>query len=176
MIDVSQMILNLGTSIDPIYRMVTGVAYLLGVIFAFKALYHLKIYGELRTMMSSNTSIKEPLAYLFVAAIFIYIPTGFHMVMMSTFGYENPLAYSSWPSAGGIDLNPTSIVILRIIQLIGVIAFVRGWVLLARSASQAGGGQGGSFGKGLIHVVGGVFAMNIVGTAVIISNTLGLSL
>lgn len=171
-IDVSQMLINLGESIDPIYRMVTGGAYLLGILFAFKALYQLKIYGELRTMMSSQTSLKEPLSYLLVAGIFIYLPTGFQMVMMSTFGYDNPLAYSSWPSEGGIDLSPTAVVVLRIVQLVGVIAFVRGWILMAKSSGQGGGG---AFGKGLVHVLGGVAAMNIVGAAVIVSNTLGVS-
>jgi intracellular multiplication protein IcmC len=57
-----------------------------------------------------------------------------------------------------------------IIQVIGLIAFVRGWVLVARSASQ--GQPPGGTGKGLIHVFGGILAINIVGTINMINNTL----
>jgi len=168
-LDASQMLINLGSSVGPMYQLVTGGAYLIGILFAVKALYQLKVYGEMRTMMGGQTSLKEPLMYLFVAGVFIYLPTGFSMMMETTFGYDNPLAYDQWPSANGVSLSAASIVILSIVQLIGVIAFVRGWVLLAK-----GGQQGGGIGKGLVHIFGGVIAMNIVGAAVIISNTLGV--
>jgi intracellular multiplication protein IcmC len=57
-----------------------------------------------------------------------------------------------------------------IIRVIGLIAFVRGWVLIARSASQ--GQPPGGTGKGLIHVFGGILAINIVGTLNMINTTL----
>ena len=60
---------NIAATVQPIQKLLTGSAYLLGLLFAFKALYMLKVYGEARTMMSSNTSAKEPLTYLFVAAV-----------------------------------------------------------------------------------------------------------
>ena len=57
-----------------------------------------------------------------------------------------------------------------IIQVVGLVAFLRGWLLIARSSSQ---GQGaGNIGKGLMHVFGGVMAMNIIGTLEVFQNTL----
>ncbi len=57
-----------------------------------------------------------------------------------------------------------------IIQTIGLYAFARGWVLIARGAGQ--GQQPGNTGKGLMHIFGGILAVNIVGTVEMINNTL----
>ncbi|KTD18373.1 hypothetical protein [Legionella jordanis] len=167
---------NIANNLLPVERLVTGAAYLIGLAFAFKAIYSLKTYGESRTMMSSNTSIKEPLAYLLVAGVFIWFPTGLAILLQTTFGSSNILAYAPVNSnnqaitavfgSGSTIGRPLAI----IIQTIGVIAFVRGWVLIARSASQ--GQPPGGTGKGLMHVFGGILAMNVVATLQIINNTL----
>ncbi|MBN9230719.1 MAG: type IV secretion protein IcmC [Legionella sp. 40-6] len=167
---------NLANSLIPVQRLITGGAYLIGCAFLFKAIYSLKVYGEARTMMSSNTSIKEPVVYLMVGAIFIYFPTAFSTLMQSTFGYQNVLQYAPINSSnatldtlfgsGSAVGRPLTI----ILQVIGLIAFVRGWVLIARSASQ--GQPPGGTGKGLIHVFGGILAINIVGTINMLNNTL----
>ena len=167
---------NIADNLEPVSRLLTASAYLIGLAFAFKALYSLKIYGEARTMMSSHTSMKEPLTYLAVSAIFIYFPTAFEIFMNTSFGYGNVLAYApidssnstintlfGFGSAAGRPLT-------MIIQFIGLAAFIRGWVLIARAASQ--GQQPGGTGKGFVHVLGGILAMNIVGTLQIIDNTL----
>lgn len=163
---------NLAQSVDQVYKMVTGAAYLMGIAFAFKALYSLKVYGELRTMMASNTSLKEPLTYLLVAAAFIYLPTGVDILMLSTFDTTNFMSYSQLPQ--GLNLTATNggIALLRILTVIGAVSFIRGWVLMARSQGQ--GSQPGTLGKGLTHVFGGVLLMNIVGTINVVSNTLGI--
>lgn len=167
---------NIAASLGPVQKLITGGAYLIGLAFALKAIYTLKIYGESRTMMSGNTNIKEPLAYILVAGIFIYFPTGFSTMLQTTFGYSNVLQYSSINSdnaAISTLFGPTSAVggaLTMFIQTIGLIAFVRGWVMIARSASQ--GQPPGGTGKGMMHVFGGILAINIVGTLQMINNTL----
>ena len=126
--------------------------------------------------MSSNTSIKEPVMYLLVAGILIYLPTGVELVLNTTFGSSNILQYAPVNSnnptianlfgSGSLVGRPLAI----IIQTVGIVAFIRGWILIARSASQ--GQPPGGTGKGLMHVFGGILAMNIVGTLNIINNTL----
>lgn len=167
---------NLANSMVPVQKLLIGGAYLIGLVFVFKAIYSLKAYGESKTMMSGNANIKEPLSFLIVGAILIYFPTAFKIFMQTTFGYSNVLQYA--PINGGNDaLNtlfgsgsavgrPLSI----IIQVIGLVAFIRGWVLIARSASQ--GQPPGGTGKGFVHVFGGILAMNIVGSIEVINNTL----
>lgn len=172
----ANILANIASTIPSIQRLLTGAAYLIGIAFAFKAIYSLKVYGEARTMMSSNSSIKEPVVYLIVGAIFIYLPTAFQIFMNTTFGYSNILEYAPVGSknstinslfgAGSVVGRPLTL----IIQTIGLVAFIRGWVLIARAASH--GQPPGGTGKGLVHVFGGILAMNIVGTLQIINNTL----
>ncbi|STX28153.1 IcmC (DotE) [Legionella beliardensis] len=172
----ADIIINIAQSLLPVERLITGAAYVIGISFAFKAIYTLKSYGEARTMMSSHASLKEPLAYLFVAGIFIYFPTGLAILLNTTFGSSNILQYASVSSQnptlntlfGGDSMVGQSLAL--VIQVIGVIAFVRGWVLIARSSSQ--GQSPGGLGKGMVHVFGGILAMNIVLTLEIINNTL----
>ena len=167
---------NIASNLPPVQHLLTGVAYLIGLAFIFKALYSLKVYGEARTMMSTNTSIKEPVVFLCVGAIFIYLPTALGIMLRSTFGSANILQYAPVNSnnstlnqlfgAGSAVGRPLAM----IVQTIGLVAFIRGWVLLARSASQ--GQPPGGTGKGLMHIAGGILAMNIIATLNIVSNTL----
>lgn len=176
MANQADVLSNIANSLVPVQRLVTGGAYVIGCAFLFKAIYSLKVYGEARTMMSNNTSMKEPIVYLMVGAVFIYFPTAFSVLMQTTFGYQNVLQYAPINSnnqaldtlfgSGSAIGRPLSM----IIQVIGLIAFVRGWILIARSASQ--GQPPGGTGKGFVHVFGGILAINIVGTINIINNTL----
>ncbi len=174
--DQADILNNLANSLAPVERLITGVAYLMGCAFIFKAIYSLKAYGEARTMMSSNASIKEPLVYLVIGAIFIYFPTAFAVFMQTSFGYQNVLQYAPMNSnnqALNTLFGNGSVVgrpLAMLIQVIGLIAFVRGWVLISRSATQ--GQAPGSAGKGLMHVFGGILAINIVGTLNMVNNTL----
>lgn len=167
---------NISSSLGPVQKLITGGAFLIGCAFIFKAIYSLKMYGEAKTMQSSSTSVKEPLIYLIVGAMLVYFPTAFKMLLQTTFGYENILQYAPVSSSNqALDtlFGSGSVVgrpLTMLIQVIGLIAFVRGWVLIARSASQ--GQPPGGTGKGLIHVFGGILAINIVGTLNMINNTL----
>lgn len=167
---------NIANSMLPVQRLITGAAYLLGCMFIFKAIYSLKQFGESKTMMSSSASLKEPVIYLIVGAVLIYFPTAFSALMKSTFGYENVLQYAPINSGNAaLDtlFGSGSIVgrpLVIIIRVVGLIAFVRGWVLIARSSGQ--GQQPGGTGKGFMHVFGGILAINIVGTLNMINNTL----
>jgi len=168
----TSILINIAKSLIPVQNLITGAAYIVGISFALKALYSLKIYGESKTMQSSSTSIKDPLFHLMVAGFLIFFPTGFEVMMNSTFGYSNVLAYSDsslTDSMFGGDSELGNAVVI-IFQTIGLYAFTRGWILIARAASQ--GQQPGGTGKGLMHVFGGVLAVNIVGTIELLKNTL----
>ncbi len=168
---------NLAQSLAPVERLISGAAYLMGLSFAIKALLTLKSHAENRSQSAGMSSIKEPLVYFFVAAMLIYFPTGFEILMNTTFGYSNVLAYAPVNSHspvldtlfGSDSMFGSSLAM--VIQTIGLVAFVRGWVLIAKGASAHSQSQGGT-GKGLMHIFGGILAMNIVGTLQIINNTL----
>lgn len=167
---------NIANNLIPVQRLITGAAYIIGLAFAFKAIYTLKVYGESKTMMSHSGNLKEPIIYLLVAGIFIYFPTGLAAVLQTTFGYSSVIDYreinTKLPGIGFLWGSGSVVgrALTIIIQTVGGIAFVRGWILLARSAGQ--GQPPGGTGKGLVHIFGGILAINIVGTLEIINNTI----
>lgn len=164
------VITNIAKTLEPVQRLITGAAYIMGLGFFFKAIHTLKIYGESKTMSSGTGNIKEPVLYFFIGAILVYFPSVLSTVLMTTFGESTVTAYHS--NGQGV-FGPSSAVgrpLTMVIQTIGLIAFIRGWVLIARSASQ--GQPPGGTGKGFIHVFGGILAMNIVKTIEVINNTL----
>lgn len=171
--DSANMLVNLSNSYAGIWRLVTGGAYLMGMALAMRGIYYLKIYGDARTMMSSNANFKVPVIYLMVAGVFMYLPSATHSFLTSTFGTSQitPLGYNS-SSVGGLSIQATN-AILGFVQLVGLISFVRGWMIIVKSAQ--GAAQGASFGKGFTHIIGGILAINIVGTKNALWSTLGLS-
>lgn len=174
--DHENIINNIANNLLPVERLVTGFAYLIGITFFFKAIISLKAFGESKAMMSHSGSMKEPLMYLLVGAIFVYFPTGLAIMLNTTFGSSSILQYQAVNTqnrAMNTLFGSDSMVgesLALIIQVIGVVAFVRGWILIAKSSSA--GNQPGTMGKGVVHVIGGILAMNIVFTLQVINNTL----
>jgi intracellular multiplication protein IcmC len=92
--------------------------------------------------------------------------------MQSTFGASTtPLSYSDTVNSAVLAAD-VQIAILRLVQIIGVIAFIRGWLILAQSARQ---GSQPVIGRALTHIIGGILAINIIGTKNVIWATFGLS-
>ncbi|MDQ5899241.1 MAG: hypothetical protein QG624_160 [Pseudomonadota bacterium] len=55
---VESMLLTVSNQFPNIYRLITALAYLMGIAFIFRGVYQLKVYGDLRTMMSVQTNFK----------------------------------------------------------------------------------------------------------------------
>ena len=172
----ADILTNIANNLIPVEHLITGAAYLMGISFVIKGIFCLKQHGETKSSMSQNSSFKEPLLYFLVGSVFLYFPTAFAVLMDTTFGYSNVLAYSALSTNNRVlnELfspgNEAGIALATIISGIGLIAFIRGWILIARAGSQ--GQSPGGTSKGLIHVVGGIMAMNVIGTLQVINNTL----
>lgn len=61
---------------------------------------------------------------------------------------------------GGQEWASLIDVVVKFIQLIGLIAFIRGWFILSHSA-EANSQQGG-LSKGLTHIIGGILSINFI--------------
>ena len=107
----------------------------------------------------------------------LFMPTAINVFLGTIFGSNTILAYT-----GTSTLNPVFDTLfgstsefgknlVLFVQTCGLVAFMRGWLIIARSGTQ-GGHQQNSMGKGLMHIGGGVLALNIVQTITIINNTL----
>lgn len=175
-IDIAQMLVNLEGSLNPVSQLVTGSAYLIGIILVFKAFYHLKVYGEARTMMSSQTSIKTPVTYMIVGAVFLWLPTAFYSILATGYGGgARILSYDEWVGASNLTRQGRVVMgaIFRLVQIIGLIAFIRGWMYISKGADKGAQAQTG---KALTHIVGGILGMNIVWTANVLQATVGVDL
>lgn len=165
---LQQMIVNLSRTYPDLWRLITATAYIIGFVFIFQALYHMKIYGELRTMMASQTSFKTPLTYFVAGSSLIYIPTAYN-ILEKTFFNTTGATILGYAGQQAVGYSEAMSAVLGFVQIVGLIAFVRGWVIVAKGSRQ---GAQMSIGKGMMHIIGGLLAINIIGTRDILVNTL----
>jgi intracellular multiplication protein IcmC len=170
--DLGQIFENLSATYPSIWKLLTAASYVLGFLFALKAVYVLKIYGQNMSMMSQTGSIKGPIFYFLVAGALIYLPTMFGTILNTTFGYSTPKPLE-YAAGGSVWTDQGLKAVLGIVQIVGLIAFIRGLIYIARAGDQ--GGQPGQMSRGLTHIIGGILAINIVGVKEVLWNTLGFS-
>ncbi|WP_298623277.1 type IV secretion protein IcmC [uncultured Legionella sp.] len=154
---------NVSQSLYPVQRLISGAAYLLGLIFVMKALGKIKKIGDHRAQSSSHEKMFTPMMYLMFGAALIYLPSIMHIMANTAFGVGNVLTYTPAPTP-----NIYSSMGL-IIRTAGVIWFIRGCVLVAH-ASEPGTQEGP---KGLVFIIAGIFAMNFDNTIAMINYILG---
>jgi len=156
--DLIIMFGNLSKSLPDVEYFFGGFSYLFGLIFCLSALIKLK---ETFSEGGDNAQYAVPTAYFLTGIGLLFLPSLIDAFSTTLFGtQDNILAYSQ---NNQYDIY-SSIVIL--VQTIGFIWFIRGCVLLSH-ASQPHNNQEGGKGmgpKGLLFIVGGLFAINIYST------------
>lgn len=167
--NVMDMIVNIAATIPDLMMLTTAMAYVLGFYFVFHGLSLLKKYAEQRTQMSGEAKMSGPLLFLFVGAALIYLPSAVSSGMATFFTMNyNPYGYETGSNtATAIFISAC----FSIIQLIGVISFIRGLVLLAHAGQ---GGHQGTMGKAVAHIVGGVLCIDLYDFLNAVFTTLGL--
>lgn len=168
--DITSILENVNRNLPAVWHLLTGGSVLLGFWFALRGMYQLRQYGELRTMMSVQTELKKPLLFLFIAVAMLYWPSLMHITMQTFFNNPNPIAYDG--SDLGNTYNRAMGLVGNIIQIVGFLAFIRGWVLLTAYGEQSTGQP--VLGKAITHIIGGVLALNIFETWQILKNTFGI--
>jgi intracellular multiplication protein IcmC len=171
--DAATMLDNIEKQLPYLYSVVTGFAYVAGMMFIVKGLYSLREYGEGRMMGSAQRGIKEPLVLLLVGAFLLYIPTAKDVILTSVFGTASITPYNSYDTNTKTGFDELGQVLVNLVQFVGLVAFVRGLLILQRVGSNHGGQQA-TFGKAVTHLLGGALAMNIMGFVNIIATTLGI--
>ena len=162
-LDLISMLGNLSQSFFPIMRLITGFAYIIGLIFFIVALQKLRKIGDHRARSSSQERMFVPVAYTVAGAAFVFLPSAVTVLANSTFGDSSILMYS--------DFNKFDIIkiMTNFIKLAGMIWFIRGTVLLAH-ASQPGVQEGP---KGLVLLIAGILAMNFEFTISTLNSAMG---
>ncbi len=169
MLSLENVLVNFSTSYNGIMRLLMSFMTVMGMGLTLNALYKLKVYGEIRTMMGGNTDLKGPLMMLMAAAVFLFFPTALSTFLETVYGQSqlSPLSYVTNDSQ---TFRLGMKAVFGLVQIIGVISFMRGWMMMVQSTQAHRGGAG----KGITHIIAGIFAINIVATKEVISNTFGL--
>jgi len=163
------ILMNIQQAIPNLMRLVTAIAYVIGMAFIISGVMKLKHVGEMRTQMSHEHSIVTPIVQIAVGALLLYLPSSVQVGMSSFWSDPNPYGYITEKDQWQQFIN----VCFMVVQLIGTIAFIRGLIILSHVGGH--GGHQGSLGKGLTHIIGGIFCINIYQFIQIIFATIGIN-
>ncbi len=167
-ISAQTMLYNISQQIPNLMRLATAIAYVLGMFMMVRGIMLFKHAGEMRMQMSHEHSIIKPIVYLVVGGMLTYLPTAVQVGLSTFWNDPNPYGYLNDQNEWFEFIN----VVFIIVQLVGVIAFIRGLNILSHLGGH--GGHQGTFAKGLTHIIGGVLCINIYQFVQVIMVTLGL--
>jgi hypothetical protein len=165
---------------DPLMDVTSLVAILCGLFMIVNGLIKSAKYG----IDSKTNSMHSILTNIGFGALLFTIGDNLNIIVNSVFGIGSGISTSSvitWSGlntlvgGSGVSTQFTTAVnaALTFIQLIGCIAFVRGWLIMKKVVE---GGSNASLGQGLTHVLGGVLAINIFQFLVVMDQTFGTNL
>ncbi len=168
--NLADMIENIAKAVPALMYFTTALAYVLGFWFIFHGLLLLKKFGMQRTQMSGDASLAGPLLSIFVGAALIYLPSTVRSGMSTFWTEPNPYQYDMGDKP---EWQTFIEACYLIIQLVGVIAFIRGLIMLTKLGQ---GGQQASAGKAAAHIIGGIFCIDMRDFLRSVFETFGLSL
>ena len=169
---LATMFSNLNNSLGSVYQMLIGICYLTGLSLVASAIYKLKKFGERTAFMHNSKGILAPALLMFIGTALMWAPRFLEVMNNTLFGYAAVQSTLSWSSSGtGVDWVDTMAPMIETVQIIGMIAFIRGMLLVSRLGAEQV--QPGIVSKGMIHIIGGVLAINITGTMDVLTNTFG---
>lgn len=169
-------ITNLTESFDSLVHLVTGASYIIGIFLIAKGIMSLSVFGRQTMSSAQRGEVSGPVVWIFVGALLMYLPTTLETGLTTVYGDADLaaagdiMAYA--PVTAGENWEQLSNVIIKYVKLVGLIAFVRGWIILSKMGHA--GAQPGSMGKGLTHVIGGILLINVVETVNILATTFGV--
>ncbi len=167
---------NLSQSLGGVTQFLTALAYVVGIYLTVSAVFKFKKCGHRTAFMHVEAGMFGPIMQFFIGVALLYTPTFIGVLNATVFGdssIDDVMAYTS--SGSSPDWATAIEPMYQTIQVIGLIAFIRGWLILSKSVQKDGGNQPGQTTKGIIHIIGGVMAINITRTITIVTATFGLT-
>ncbi len=164
---------------QPLKMIVSASAMLGGLYMIVRGLMKASKYGT----DPKTHNMHSVLTYLGFGALLISIGDNLDMMLASVFGTENvaPNTVIHWGKLsaliGGDGVSQRFIdavnAALVFVQLIGAIAFVRGWMIMKKVVE---GSSNVTLAQGMTHILGGVCAINIYQFLVAMDHTFGTNL
>ena len=172
---LEQALSNIDNQTDEIKLFIVSVSYVIGVGLCFSGVMKLKKYGTRTAFMAVETSMIGPLLQFFIGVALFYLPDFLQSINITLynsgiFATQTNFFDSSVivPNQYSNYINP----ILHIVQIIGLVSFIRGWVQLSK-VSGAGQSQPGTISKAITHIITGSLAVNIYQVFNMLQATLG---
>ncbi len=161
---------------NPMTFLLSAIAITMGVFFVVRGLMKASKFGT--DPKAQPTAI---LANLIVGVVLFVVGQSLDVIVASVFGSSGIGGPSviSWSFAQSLGLSASGRfqsavrAALTFVQLIGMISFIRGWVIMKNVAE---GQAKETMAQGIIHVVGGVCAINIYYFLVAMDSTFGTGL
>lgn len=168
--DLLGILETIRTQMPTLIAFLTGLMYLIGFALVLRGIYALKQYGEMRSMMSMNVSLKAPLLYIFSGTMLIFYMSSINIGLTTIFNtnYVTPYSNSANLSGNGNEIIKDLGLILA---FIGYISFFRGWIILTQLGGQSA--PPGTLGRAITHIIGGLMLVNVFQVWQIIKNTIG---
>ena len=173
-IDFNSIMSNLSSNMPAVIKLTTATSYFLGFWFIIAGLKNLKKIGQ--SQGSSESTIGGQVVKVLIGAALVYLPSTLNAGVITLWGTPGLLDY---PASNGLDpFYEAKRGAAVFVQAIGYISFVRGFVMLAKGAGQQQQqyGSHGMIGKGILHIIGGILAINIVATIQIVGNSVGIQI
>lgn len=170
-INLNTMLAALKSNAEPIIALTKTIAYVMGFWLAISGIQDLKVIGHSRGfgMSPESGQLSRPLMRFGIGVALIYFPSTIDLAVSTLWGSSSILEYQVTSSD---PFGPAKEGAVALIKIIGYISFVRGLIILSRSTSHQGSQQG-TIGKGIVHLIGGILAINIGATIEVIKNSLG---
>lgn len=162
--DIVTILGNISQSLYPVQHLITGIAYLLGILFFVGALEKLKNRAGQGSHGSSQESIYSPLLYIVAGSALIYLPSTLDLMANTAFGTGNILTYPT------IERSNVYSTVGAFVRTAGIIWFIRGTVLISH-ASQPGNDDNLGM-KGLLFILAGIMAMNFDNTVAFLNSSM----
>ncbi len=173
--DADKFLDSLRTQIPALIRLVFALCYTIGVVFCMIGISKFKQIGESKSSSStSHTSMISALAYVITGTALIYLPSTLQVSNGTIFfmGGDSSLFSYSDSDVAGMTYDHLKDAVIDIVKLVGLIAFVRGWILLSKMGSQS---HQGTLTKSIVHIVAGILAVNIITTWDVVRATFGFA-
>lgn len=169
--DLSAIYQSLEADAFAIWNLLISCCYLFGALFVARGIFDFKVYGEQRTASAQQNSLRTPLTYTVVGIFLLYAPNT--IVLLSESWLMQPtvmLAYLNPEnaSAGSSTWASLAVAMFTLLQICGLISFIRGCFML----THIGGGQHGGTAKGMTHIISGIVMLNLQAFLQILQNSI----
>jgi intracellular multiplication protein IcmC len=160
---------------DPIVTLISVTAIIIGVYLIINGLVKASKYGT----DPKTYSVHSILANLIAGTCLFVIGQSLSTMLSTIFGVDGVAGFGviNWSNLGTggstAQFQAAVYAALTFVQIIGMIAFVRGFLIL-KSAVE-GSGQA-TIAQGITHIVGGVLAINIYYFLLVMDTTFGTNL